>query len=149
MSNTSPNFASLLDEAPTEISRPKPLPIGTYLCTVKDYETGASRQKQTPFVRFNLLPIAALEDVDEDDLALAGGCDGKALRLDIWVTSDAVYRLDEFHTHCGIELEEGVSRSARNDLCVNQQVLAVVAHRVDEKDPERIYTDVARTAIAE
>ena len=29
-----PNFASILDEAPSEVDRPKPLPAGTYTCIV-------------------------------------------------------------------------------------------------------------------
>ena len=55
---SSPNFATILDEAPTEVNRPKPLPSGTYLCTVTGWETGKSSQKQTPFVQFNLRPMA-------------------------------------------------------------------------------------------
>ena len=37
--NDKPNFASILDEAPTEIDRPKPIPTGTYLCRVQGTPT--------------------------------------------------------------------------------------------------------------
>ena len=93
---TDPNFASILDEAPTEINRPKPIPSGTYICVVNKWETGESSKKKTPFVRFTLTPIAAEEDVSEDDLAEAGGLEGKQLRTDFYITPDAVYRLSEF-----------------------------------------------------
>ena len=67
--NDAPNFASILDEAPTEISRPKPLPVGTYLCVVQGQPVyDKSNKKGTPFVEFLLRVIAAMDDVDPDDL---------------------------------------------------------------------------------
>ena len=147
--NDTPNFASILDEAPTEISRPKPLPEGTYICIVGAPEEGISRGKQTPYVRFPLKPIAALDDVDAMDLEAAGGLENKTLRIDFWATTDAIYRLDEFHTHCGIDISDAVPRRIRNTEAVNSQVLAVVKHRQDQNDPSRFYTDVTRTAIAD
>jgi len=45
--NERANFASILDEAPTEINRPKPLPEGTYLCVVGQPEEGKSSKKGT------------------------------------------------------------------------------------------------------
>ena len=53
--NDKPNFASILDEAPTEIDRPKPIPTGTYLCRVQGTPTyDKSSKKGTPFVQFTL-----------------------------------------------------------------------------------------------
>lgn len=144
-----PNFASILDESPTEISRPKPLPVGTYLCVVQPSEEGKSQRQGTPYVRFPLRPVAALDDVSEEDLELAGGLEGKLLRIDYWLTPDAIYRLDEFHEHCGIDISTPVSRRVRNSEAVNSQVLAVVRHRADNNDDTKIYTDVARTAAAD
>ena len=52
--------ASILDEAPTEIDRPKPIPTGTYLCRVQGTPTyDKSSKKGTPFVQFTLKPISA------------------------------------------------------------------------------------------
>jgi hypothetical protein len=60
--NDKPNFASILDEAPTEIDRPKPIPTGTYLCRVQGTPTyDKSSKKGTPFVQFTLKPISAEE----------------------------------------------------------------------------------------
>ena len=146
---STPNFASILEEAPTEIIRPPVLPIGTYLCTVGQWEPGESSKKKTPFIKFPLKPIAAMEDVDEEALAEAGGIDGRTLSTTFYITPDAVVMLDEFHANCGLDISQPLSRKLRNDEVVNSQVLAVVTHRVDEADPTRVFTEVRRTARAD
>lgn len=148
MTNT-PNFASILDEQPTEVKVPPPLPAGTYICVVQGQpEYGKSTQKQTDYVRFNLRPISALEDVDEDELTEIGGFDGKTLRVTHWLTPDAVFMLDQFHEHCGLDLSQPMSRKARNEEVVNAQVLAVVKHSAAKEGP-RVYAEVDRTAPVE
>jgi hypothetical protein len=147
--NAAPHFASIMDEAPTEVNRPKPMPPGSYVCVVKDYERDKSKRNQTPFTRFQLTPIAALDDVDPQSLQEAGGLDGKALRIDFWETPDAIFRLDEFHAHCGLDLSEPLARKFRNDEIKNAQVIAYVEHRIDPNDSTRIYTDVKSTAPVE
>lgn len=147
--NDKPNFASILDEAPTEIDRPKPIPTGTYLCRVQGTPTyDKSSKKGTPFVQFTLKPISAEEDVDEDDLQEMGGLDNKTLRLTFYLTEDAVYRLDEFHEHCGLDLTESASRRSRNDEVVNAEVRALVKHRPSE-DGQTVYAEISRTLRAD
>lgn len=147
--NDSPNFASILDEAPTEIERPKPLPVGTYLCVVQGQPVyDKSNKKGTPFVEFTLRPVSAEEDVDHDDLAAMGGLEGKTIKATFYLTEDAVFRLDEFHTHCGIDINEPASRRARNDAIVNAQVRAVVKHEMSQ-DATQSFARLARTALAD
>ena len=146
---TQPNYASILDESPTEIERPKPLPVGTYLCVVQGQPRyDKSSKKQTDFVEFTLRPIAAEEDVDEEALAEMGGFDNKTIRATYYLTEDAVYRLDEFHQHCGIDPEDGESRRNRNEAIVNAQVRAVVKHR-NSQDGSTVFAELARTATAD
>lgn len=141
-----PTFSSILDESPEEVLRPKPLPVGTYLCRVSGpVKYDKSQKKGTEFSEFTLIPIDALDDVDSDELAEAGGIDGKTLRNTFYHTEDAIYRLDEFHEHCGIDLSDGNSRRARNDEVINAEVLAVVKHTPSD-DGSRVYTNIARTA---
>jgi len=146
MSSDTPNFASILDAAPTEVSRPKPVPTGTYLCVV----TGAPRydkssKKQTDFVEFQLRPINCFDDVDEEDLEAAGGIDGKMFRATFYLTEDAVWRLDEFHTHCGLDLDPDTSRRSRNDDVINSEVLVYIKHSTSQ-DGQTKYAEIARTA---
>lgn len=144
MSNT-PNFASILDESPTEVNVPPPMPQGTYTCVIQGaprYDKSA--KKGTDFVEFTLRPISAGEDVDDEDLANAGGLEGKTLRATYYLTEDAIYRLDEFHEHCGIDLTDGKSRRSRNDEVVNAEVGVFVKHRPSQ-DGSRIYAEIGRT----
>jgi len=148
--NDQPNFASILDEAPTEINRPKPLPVGTYICVVQGQPTyDKSNKKGTPYVQFTLRPVAAEEDVDPEELEAMGGMESKTLRATFYLTEDAVYRLDEFHQHCGVDISDAsVSRRNRNENIVNAQVRAVVSHRMAE-DGSQVYAELKRTASAD
>jgi hypothetical protein len=144
-----PVFAKLLDEAPTEVIRPKALPAGTYTCVVQGQPRyDKSSKKQTPFVEFTLRPIAAMEDVDADELEEMGGFDGKTIRATYYTTEDAIFRLDEFHEHCGIDLSIEASRRQRNDEVANAQVLAVVKHQASD-DGKSVFATLARTASVE
>ncbi len=143
-----PNFSSLLDEAPTEIIRPEPLPVGTYTAVVKMPRYDKSSKKQTPFVEFPLQIIESHEDVDDDALHKAlgdGKLSDKEMRVTFYLTDDAIYRLDEFHEHCGINIDVPAKRIQRNEACVNQEVVIVVKHEASD-DGSRIYANVARTA---
>jgi len=142
-----PNFASILDEAPDEVVFPKPLPVGTYTFVVGPPRYDKSSKKQTDFVEFILQPIAAEDDVDENDLLEAGGFDGKSIRAVYYITPDAIARLDEFHTHCGIDLEVPLSRRLRNDECMNTSVLGTIRHNTS--DNGRVYAELSKTAPVE
>jgi len=144
-----PNFAGLLDKAPTTVDKPKPLPVGTYLCVVDGLPRyDKSSKKQTDFVEFKLRPIQAADDVDADDLAAAGGLDKKSIRATFYLTEDAVYRLDEFHQHCGLELDPSTSRRQRNEMIVNANVMAYIKHRASD-DGENVYAELSKTAKAD
>lgn len=143
-----PHFASILDEAPTEVTRPKPLPEGTYLCVVGQGEYGKSSQKKTDQIKFPLRPIAAMDDVDPDALAEVDGLEGKNLSITLYITDNAKFMLDAFHENCGLDLTEAASRRMRNEEVVNCQVLAAVTHRMSE-DGSQAFAEVRRTARAE
>ena len=146
---STPNFASILDEAPTEVNAPAPLPQGTYLTVVRGQPRyDKSAKKGTPYVEFLLHPISAEPDVDEDELADAGGLDGKIIRATFWLTDEAVFMLDQFHEHCGLDLSDAASRRQRNDEVVNAQVRAFVKHETSQ-DGTRIFARYNRSLPAE
>lgn len=149
MNDQRPNFQSILDEAPDHVERPKPLPEGTYLCVVGAGVYGKSNKKQTPFVEFPLRVLQPMDDVDLDVLNEMGGCEGKSIRATYYTTTDAIFRLDEFHEHCGVDLGQPASRRSRNDLIVNSQVLAHVNHRETEITPEERAAGVVPVVFAE
>lgn len=149
-----PNFASILDEAPDEVAYPVSMPAGTYHCVVKGQPRyDKSSKKQTDFVEFTLVPQSAMDDVDADDLkAWADNKDGTTRKLQdgiikatFYLTVKSVFRLDEFHEHCGIDLSVEASRRARNDECMNSEVMAVLRAEASE-DGKTIFTRFARSA---
>lgn len=146
-----PNFQSILDDSPSEVVRPKPLPVGTYVFVVGPPTMGKSNKKGTPFVEFQLRAIAADDDVDVDELDTMGGFEGKTIRHTFYLTEDAVYRLDEFHEHCGIDLAQSLSRRSRNDEVINAQVRGYVSHRqADPNDPDSpVFAEIKRTLPAD
>jgi len=144
-----PNFASILDESPEEVRAPSPLPAGTYLTVVIGTPVyDKSTQKKTDYVEFTFRPIAAEVDVDEDELSESGGLEGKTLKNKYWLTEDAVFMLDQFHEHCGIDLTDGESRRHRNDAVINSEVRVVITHTTSQ-DGQRIFANISRTLPAD
>lgn len=141
---TTPYFASILDEAPTEVIRKPPLPVGTYLGIVGSWEDGD--RENGPFGRFPLRLVSAMEDVDAEELEAPGGLEGRIIWRSFW--DNEAEKLDDFHEHCGLDLSEKASRRMRNQEVVNAQVLVNVKHRVDKNDPSKVYADVKSTARA-
>ena len=144
----SPNFGSILDEAPTEVTRPAPMPNGTYLTVVKGWAEGRVSKAGNKSVDFDVAYLAAEDDVDPDELETAGGVAGKSGKITFWLTEDAAYRLDEFHEHCGIDLSEPMSRRMRNDECINTQVKVWVKQSPSQSG-DRMYANIERTLPAD
>ncbi len=143
--NDSPNFASILDESPTEVAAPQPVPQGTYYFRVRNWEDGRESKAGNKSINFNLLFIGAGPDVDETELAESGGLEGKTTKVTFWLTEDAIYRLDQFHTDCGLDIEtDGLTRRLRNDECINAEVAGYVKHSTSN-DGKRIFANVDRT----
>lgn len=145
MSNA-PNFSSVLDMQASEIEPPKNLPVGSYVCLVDGrHETGESSQKKTPYVRFTLRPTEAMDDVDEEALAEAGGINGQTIRADFYLTENSAYRLKEFLEHCGIDMEGRTLRQALDDA-PGSTVIATVRHEMAQDGSGRVFTRLGRTS---
>jgi len=147
--NDKPLFASILDESPTEVVRPKPLPEGTYLWTVQGRRYDKSTKKGTDYIAFDLAAIQPFDDVPISDLEAAGGLEGKTKEVTFYITEGAVFLLDAFHEACGIDLSTPVSRKQRNEMVLNAQVIGVVKHRIDRNEQtgeDRTFWDIVQTA---
>jgi hypothetical protein len=98
-------FSSLLGHKVDDAKPPPPLPAGMYMLQVTGYELGTSSgEKKTPRVRVHFGILEAGEDVDP---ALLQDVDitKKALRDDMWLTPDALYRLGDFLNALGCHTE--------------------------------------------
>lgn len=101
-----PNFQSLLSTAGSEIERPVPMPVGSYVCVVQGLPRfDKSSQKQTDFVEFTLAFQEARDDVDEDELQKVGGLANKTIKATYYITETALWRLKDFLTACGLEAD--------------------------------------------
>ena len=150
------SFADILDKPATEIDRPKPLPVGSYIWTIQGLPRfDKSKEKQTPFYEFNLKCVEALDDVDEEALAdWSKKSDGSNRQLtDIsqrptfYITEDSLYRLQEFLGHCGID-GEGKSTRQCIDETPNCQFVANIVHTAS-KDGTTVYANIGKTAPVE
>jgi hypothetical protein len=141
-------FSSILDRPASEIKRPPPLPPGTYIWTVKGLpRQDKSTQKQTEFIEFTVVPVAPLDDVDEDSLKEIGGLAGKQTTLTFYLTEKSAYRLTEFmKDDLCIEDDDG-KKSARAmiDETPNKQFLGHVKH-TPSKDGKGVYWEIDQTA---
>lgn len=146
-----PNFGSILDQPSENIEKPKPLPVGTYICSVKGLpKMDVSSKKKTEYVEFTLQILGAHDDVDQE--ALAEALKGKALsektiRATYYLTEDAVWRLKDFLDHCQVEDGPGISLRQRISATPGCQVNASLKHRPSE-DGTSIYAELGSTAPA-
>lgn len=149
-----PNIAALLDRAPTDVERPKPLPAGSYHCIIKGLpEHGKSSKKQTPFVKFNLQPTSAMEDVDEEALAdWMKRPDGTSRTLadaiidgTFYVTEGSLFMLKDFLEHTKAE---GETLRTQIEQAQNSEVIAYIKHEPTQ-DGQGVRAVLGRTAPVE
>lgn len=150
-----PSFGSILDRAPSEIEKPKPLPQGSYITQIVGQPRfDLSTKKQTEFAEFTHKVISAGEDVDEDDLAAyLTGADGVKKKLtDVtlkntyYLTKSAAWRLKEFLEHCGVE--EADSLREMIEETPGQQVGIFVNHEASQ-DGTSVFARIGKTFVVE
>lgn len=152
------NFSDILDRAPTEVEKPKPLPAGKYstvLIGVPRYDKSA--KKQTPFVEFQHKLTSAGEDVDQDALKEAlAQADGTSRRLaDIvmkntfYLTEGSAWRLKEFLGDCGFDVDSD-EHSLREmiEQSSGRSVDIYIKH-TPSQDGKSIFAEIASTAVSE
>ena len=136
-------FSSILEEAPTEVAKLLPVPIGTYVCVIKPFELPT---RDNGPGRYPLQIVSALDDVDPDAIEEIGGVEGKFLSYQVWPDERAKRLVDLIQEAAGIDFTIPATREQRNDDIVGAQILASVSHRVDKTDPNKVYTQVDKVA---
>ena len=141
-----PNFASILDQ-PVETIKPPPLlPTGTYHTILAGLpEAGFSSQKQTPQLKFKHRIIAALEDVDQEELAAAfpDGVTGREVDNILYDTPNSAFMIVDLLKNCGA-YTEGKSARACIDDTPNAEVGIFIKHEPTQ-DGTRMIAKVGRT----
>lgn len=140
---TEVDFNSILDTKADDIKSKPPLPIGSYKARISKLEPVKSSQKKTDGIEFTLIPLEALEDVDQEMLKDAGGLKDRTMRTSFWITPDSAIMLKEFLVnHVGLE---GTGRTMRQLLgeALNQEVGIIVTHGTTKDG--RQYGQIDRT----
>jgi hypothetical protein len=142
--NNSVDFNSILDTQTEEIKSKPPMPIGSYNFRIKGLEHITSSQKKTPGIEFTVVPYEAMEDVNQEELAAAGGLGTREMPLTFYVTADSASMVKDFLTaHCGIE---GSGKTLRQVLAeaVNQTFRGIITHKLSTKSG-RNYAEISQT----
>jgi hypothetical protein len=140
------SFRELLKQATDQVERPKPLAAGHYLGEIKGHEFGQSRNKQTPYVRFILVPEQATADVnvaENDGIELSR----RELRKDFYITPMALYRLSDM-LDAVLGQETGRSFDDRIPDTRSARVMFAVSQRANE-DGTEVFNDIGTIVRAE
>ena len=143
------SFASILDRAPSEIEKPKPLPQGSYITVlVGQPRFDKSAKKQTDFVEFQHKLLSAQDDVDEDELKALGGIKDKVMKNTFYLTEGATWRLKEFLEHCGIDMDEVESLREAVEQTPGKQVGIFINHE-GSQDGTSVFARIGKTFVVE
>lgn|SRR5215510_1842712 len=141
------DFSQLLKKPAGEAKRPPTLPVGDYPAVIKGYEVGDSNRNKTPYFRFPIVlqdwPKDSSDEwtvVDhEGNASLANKADvdlsKRSMRMDFYVTDDALWRFDDFVRSCGINPAGRPYEEILPEL-VGQPVLAEVQQYLNQQTNE-------------
>lgn len=154
------DFTSVLSKKTSEVEKPKPKPVGTYLSTV----SGMPKQKsitvqgeEKGIISFSIKLMSPQEDVDQEDLANFGSdvTSWPPFNRDIWIDSpEGEWALRQFLTNTlGIEPGEGKNEKTLGEMCAEapgKQLLATLKHRpfMNKQNEAEISTEIGATAKA-
>lgn len=146
------SFSSILDRAPSEIEKPKPLPQGSYVTVLVGLpRIDKSAKKQTEFREFTHKILSAGEDVDADELETYLG-DRKLTDVTVkntyYITEGAVWRLKEFLEHAGVDLDACESLSEAIEQTPGKQVGVFINHEASQ-DGTSVFARIGKTFVVE
>ena len=144
------DFASALDTNTGDIEKPPVLPQGTYTWRVTKLPvTGQTKSGEWAFIEFQLVAVAADEDVDEDELAEFGNLSSAFSRISFMSSTDpdkeadfkrTLYQVKQF---CGntlqVDVEDDATLREMLDAALGAEFLGRAVHRVVD---ENTFVDV-------
>jgi hypothetical protein len=139
----------ILERQITDFEAPKPLPPGEYTFVIEGQPRfDKSPQKQTPFYEYRCRPLAAMETVDAQALADAGGLENKSIRLTFYITDKAGHLLSEFLQNIlGLDVD-GMKVNQAAGEAVGCQFVGSITH-VPSKDGTRLFANITSYAPVE
>lgn len=151
------NFASVLDKPSTDVGRPKPMPVGTYIGMITQLpKIDKSTKKGTEYSEYIIKFLSHQDDVDEDDLVTAltkasgekVNLTEKTTKITFYHTEDSLWRLKQFFEHLDIPEEdddgETLTMRQRMQLVPNRQIGFHIKHAASE-DGEAVFANIDKT----
>lgn len=128
-----PDFSQLLRKPLNDVKRPDALPQGTYHGMILNYQIDESKEKKTPYVRFNCRITGPGDDIPQEMLQKSDGSGAidvtkKTVHSDFYLTDDSYFRIKEALESMGIDTtDRDLSQTLPETL--NQPVLLSVTLR--------------------
>ena len=142
------DFSKILSKQADQIEKPKPLPVGTYLCNNPQLPKFIGVGKnETPCAEFGLVILAPQEDVAAEDVQAYGEVRGKNIRHRMFLTEGTEFRTKEELVNAFGVQEEGMSLGQMFNETINRQVLVTIKHRPSD-DGMNMYHEVEKLAAA-
>jgi hypothetical protein len=147
---------ALLATPVSDVKPPTRMPVGSYAALANKFEFAKVKAKdsgkETTKVTFTVVPTEAGPDVNAE--ALAEALDGealteKSLKLDFWITKDALYRLVEFgKDHVKVPKAEQLSNQELIEQIASGQFPFMInlVEAPNAKEPNRPYINIGSTA---
>lgn len=148
-----PNFTDILDRAPSEVEKPKPIAQGTYSTVLVGMPRhDKSAKKQTPFIEFTHKFVAAGDDVDADDLAAALGdrsLQDVVMKNTFYLTEGSAWRLKQFLADCGFDTDASdTSLREMTEQTAGRSVNVFIKHEPSQ-DGQSIFAKIDSTSAAD
>lgn len=147
------DFSSILKQEIGTAVAPSPVPEGTYKGQIEGVPKYSERHTKAGIkgiISVNVSLQESGDDVDESDLASAGGLtrdngDPKRVTADFWLDSDSLYRLDQFLASFGLT---GDYESALKELPNRSVTVYVIQDTFTSKGGAEVTNNKVKTIYA-
>jgi hypothetical protein len=139
-----PDLSAFLNRPAGRAVRPPPLPPETYPGVIRDYEYGESAQNKTPYVRYQVVLLDWPPSVPQDKRAYKDRQGNMVpidlsrvrLRRDMYMTEEALWRLDDLFRSCGVDTDSGREYAELCPQLVGCQVSVEVQQYINPNNNE-------------
>lgn len=136
----------LLSKPANAFDRPKPLPAGKYICALGQSKQGKSKDKQTPYVEFDVSIIGPHDNsVDANLLNEIADWQQRKLRLTFYITQDSLWRLRGFIEQFDKNMAETMPIGQAIGMLTGRQFIAQVKLTPSKKG-DTMFNEIDDTA---
>lgn len=139
MADEALNWNDLANTSVASVERPPLRPQGHYVAVISGKgETGESTKKGTLYITFPVNVQEAMDDVDSDELAAAGGPQFKG-EVTFWLSPKALWMFTEFAKGMGASDDLNVLEAAEWLADSGEPFVVSGTHEPNDRNPDRPY----------